>query len=99
MRDWSAAIAHFERALEETLPKGHADSAVIRKELARARERLAEATTGVYNIEAIIDECQKNGGHWWPRLDLADYVSPCLRLADVPGKGWSFVIVVMMAGG
>lgn len=78
MRQFSTATENFRKCLELN-PKNTRAS----DDLERSETRLRESNTGVYDIKRLIEDQVKKGEL---RLDVADYVSSSIKVADVPGK-------------
>lgn len=81
MRQWEKAIQHYESIVKE-LPS---EANIAEPELRRARARLREATTGVYNLQSLYNESKTRDGQV-KMLDVADYTGP-VRMERIRGKG------------
>ena len=56
-------------------------------ELKRCAARLNEIKTGEYDMKALVKLAEANVR----RLDVADYVSPCIQVIDIPNMGKGYV--------
>jgi hypothetical protein len=81
MRQWEKAIQHYESILKE-FPS---EASITEPELRRAKARLKEATTGIYDLQSLYNESKTPDGQV-KMLDIADYTGP-VRVERIRGKG------------
>jgi tetratricopeptide (TPR) repeat protein len=75
MRQFNLALEAFEKCLALNFKNKEANEEII-----RTKKRLAESSTGKYDMKSIIEQAlvQKQ-----PRLDLADYVSDDIEVRNI----------------
>jgi len=83
MRQWEKAIQHYESILKEH----PTESSTTQPELKKAKARLKEATTGVYDLQSLYNESNTPDGRV-VLIDAADYTGP-VKVERIPGKGMS----------
>lgn len=82
MREYAQAAERFAKCLEVNSSNERA-----RQELERCEQRLKESSTGAFDVKRLIGEVKSGKS----RLDVADYVSKSVKVADVAGKAKGLV--------
>lgn len=86
MKKWQLSIDHFTECLTQSSNYPNCS-----EELGRAKKRLAESLTGIYNMKEISRaSIPFYSGQSLVDLDVADYIGP-VKTSPIPGKGYGVI--------
>lgn len=95
MRNWAKAVEWFEALVEESNKLGDVNAAQNAiGELEKAKERLAESTTGIYDQWKLFGFTQNSTKRSQEKFyDMADYIGP-VKIANIHGKGEKGILII-----
>lgn len=93
---WSPAKEAFADALRAAVKR---DNGNLTHKLGRAQNREAEAAYGPSSASTVANVYYAHLASSRPRIDLADWLSPSLKVAQIPGAGRGLVTTEFVTAG